>query len=379
MPWNEVSVMSLRLEFVTLASAEGANVRELCRRYGVSPKTAYKWIDRFRAGGPAALADRARRPAGSPRRTGADAERRVLELRDAHPAWGGRKLRAVLEADGAAGPPAAGTITGILRRNGRLAAAAAPSGPTVRFEHDAPDRLWQMDFKGHFETGSGRCHPLTVLDDHSRFNLGLFACPDERDGTVRGHLTALFRRYGLPERVLCDDGAPWGTAGSGQRYSAPGVWLLRLGVGTAHGRPYRPQTQGKDERFHRTLKAEVIRGVAFADPADCQRRFDPWREVYNHRRPHEALGMAVPASRYRPGARPFPEAPPAWEYGPADEVRKVGADGAISFRGRPIAVGKAFRGERVAVRPTEEDGTYGVYFGVHRVARADLRAENPSR
>jgi transposase InsO family protein len=376
MPWNEVSTVSLRLEFVTLAAADGANVRELCRRYGVSPQTAYKWIDRFRAGGAAALADRPRRPAGSPRRCPEPIEAEVLRLRDEHPAWGGRKLRGRLIALGRAAVPAASTITAVLRRHGRLAPGPAQAAAFVRFEHDAPNRLWQMDFKGHFPTASGRCHPRTVLDDHSRFALGLMACGDEQDGTVRGHLTALVRRSGLPERVLCDHGPPWGTAGSGQRYSALGVWLLRLGVAVSHGRPRHPQTQGKDERSHRTLKAEVIQGRTFADLEACQRRFDPWREVYNHERPHEALGLAVPASRYRQSGRPFPEALPVWEYGPTDAVRKVACDGTISFKGRPFDLGKAFRGEHVAVRPTTEDGVFGVYFGVHQVAQADLRVQN---
>lgn len=376
MPWNEVSTVSLRLEFVTLAAAEGANLRQLCRRYGISRQTAYKWIDRHRQGGPAALADRSRRPASCPSRCVVAVEAQVLRLRDEHPAWGGRKLRARLLALRHAGVPAASTITAVLRRHGRLAPGPAPAAAYVRFEHDAPNRLWQMDFKGHFATAAGRCHPLTVLDDHSRFALGLLACGDEQDGTVRGHLTTLFRRYGLPERVLCDNGPPWGTAGSGQRYSGLGVWLLRLGVGVGHGRAVHPQTQGKDERFHRTLKAEVLQGRSFDDLAGCQRRFDPWREVYNHQRPHEALGLAVPASRYRPSGRAFPEALPSWEYGPTDAVRKVACDGTISFKGRPVELGKAFRGEYVAVRPTVEDGLFGVYFGVHKVAQADLRVQN---
>jgi transposase InsO family protein len=375
MPWNEVSIVSLRLEFVTLAAAEGANVRELCRRYGVSPQTGYKWIARHRTGGPAALADRSRRPASSPTQCTEPIEAEVLRLRDDHPAWGGRKLRRRLRDLGHAAVPAASTITAVLRRHGRLAPATAAAA-FVRFEHDAPNRLWQMDFKGHFATATGRCHPLTVLDDHSRFALGLVACGDEQDATVRGHLTALFRRYGLPDRILCDNGPPWGTAGSGQRYSALGVWLLRLGIGVGHGRPYHPQTQGKDERFHRTLNAEVIQGLTFADLKACQCRFDPWREVYNHERPHEALGLAVPASRYRPSPRPFPETLPVWAYGPTDAVRKVACDGTISFKGQPFDLGKAFRGEHVAVRPTIADGLFGVYFGVHQVAQADLRVQN---
>ncbi len=373
MPWKDASLMSLRLEFVTLASCPGANVRELCRRYGVSPKAAYKWLARFREGGSAALADRSRRPGTSPARTPGPVEAEVLRLRDENPAWGGRKLRRRLADLGHADVPAASTITAMLRRRGRLADAPAPA-PFVRFEADAPDRLWQMDFKGHFATAAGRCHPLTVLDDHSRFALGVEACGDERDATVRGRLAALFRRYGLPDRILCDDGSPWGVAAApGRRYTALGVWLLRLGVGVGHGRPYHPQTQGKDERFHRTLKAEVLQGRTFDDLDACRRRFDPWRESYNHLRPHEALRLAVPASRYRPSGRPFPETPPEWEYGPTDAVRKVCGAGAISFKGRLHDLGKAFRGERVAVRPTVEDGVFGVHFGVHEIARIDLR------
>jgi transposase InsO family protein len=376
MPWNEVSIVSLRREFVTLAAVEGANVRELCRRYGVSPQTAYKWIARHREGGDAALADRSRRPASSPSRCAVAIEAEVLRLRDEHPAWGGRKLRARLIALGHTAVPVASTLTEVLRRHGRLDPdTAAAHAPFQRFEHDAPNRLWQMDFKGHFATAAGRCHPLTVLDDHSRFAVGLIACGDEQDRTVRGHLTTLFRRYGLPECILCDNGPPWGTVGSGQRYSALGVWLLRLGVGVHHGRPYHPQTQGKDERFHRTLKAEVIQGRTFTDLMECQHRFDPWREVYNHERPHEALDLGVPASRYRPSRRSYPEVRPVWEYGPTDAMRKVGRDGTISFKGRPIDLGKAFRGEYVAVRPTTEDGIFGVYFGVHRVAQIDLRVQ----
>jgi transposase InsO family protein len=379
MPWKDASLMSLRLEFVTMAAAEGASIRDLCRRYGISPKTAYKWIARHRAAGPDALADRSRRPAHAPGRCPEPIEAAVLRLRDDHPAWGGRKLRARLIATGPPDVPAASTITAILRRHGRLdPERSAAHAPCLRFAHEAPNRLWQMDFQGHFATAGGRCHPLTVLDDHSRFALGLIACGDERDATVRSHLAAVFRRYGLPERILCDNGAPWGTAGMGPRYTALGVWLLRLGIGVGHGRPHHPQTQGKDERFHRTLRAEVLQGRAFTDLADCQRRFDPWRAVYNHERPHEALGLAVPASRYRPSVRPFPEALPSWEYGPSDLVRKVSCDGTISFRGHPLDLGKAFRGERVAVRPTVADGVFGIYFGVHEVAQLDLRVQNPT-
>lgn len=378
MPWNEVSAMSLRLEFVALASAEGANVRDLCRRFRISPKTAYKWLARHRQGGPDALADRPRVPHSSPGKTAQEIEQTILDLRQLHPTWGGRKLRRRLLDTGHTAVPAASTITAILRRHDRLGVHAGEPRDWVRFERAAPNELWQMDFKGHFALGDGsRCHPLTVLDDHSRFALGLAACGDERDETARVRLVALFRRYGLPERILCDNGPPWGAAGTGGGHAALSVWLLRLGVGVSHGRPYHPQTQGKDERFHRTLKAEVIQGSPLRDLAACESRFERWRHVYDHERPHEALGLAVPASRYRASLREYPEVLPELEYGPGDEVRKVCSDGTISFRGRPWKVGEAFRGERVGVRPNAEDGLWSVYFGTHWVASVDFRVQNP--
>src|SRR5262249_24110405 len=158
--------------------------------------------------------------------------------------------------------------------------AGAARGCT-RFQRERPNELWQMDFKGHFATATVRCHPLTVLDDHSRYCVGLRACGDERGETVRAELIALFRRFGIPERILCDNGPPWAAAGGEAKWTALAVWLLKLGIGVSHGRALHPQTQGKDERFHRTLDVEVIQRQIWADLRACQRRFDPWRHVYN--------------------------------------------------------------------------------------------------
>jgi transposase InsO family protein len=268
--------------------------------------------------------------------------------------------------------PAASTITDILRRHDLLdPREAAKHRAGRRFAADAPNDLWQMDFKGHIALRHGRCHPLTVLDDHSRYSLAVEACGDERTGTVRGRLVALFRRYGLPWRLLADNGAPWGDAATDDTTLT--VWLLRLGITVSHGRPYHPQTQGKEERFHRTLKAELLAGETFADLAAAQAAFDRWRLSYNQERPHEALDLATPGSRYVPSPRPYPETLPAIEYGPDDAVRKVQYDGEVHFAGRVSRVSKAFRGERVAVRPTPTDGVWAVYFATHRIAQIDLR------
>jgi transposase InsO family protein len=374
MPWKESSAVSLRIEFVRLATTEGANVSQLCRRFGISRTAGYKWLERYCAKDPSSLADRSRTPHSSPGRTSAAVEATVVQLRQQNPAWGGRKLRARLKAQGHANLPAASTITAILRRHGLLGTQAGQPRDYQRFELPTPNALWQIDFKGHFALNSGRCHPLTILDDHSRYAVGLFACANEQKNTVCQHLTAVFRRFGLPERILCDNGSPWGASES--PYTELGVWLLRLGITISHGRPYHPQTQGKDERFHRTLSVEVLQGRHFADLVSCQHRFDTWREVYNTERPHEALGLDVPANRYRPSVRRFPEQLPPLEYHATDAVRTVQCDGCISFRSRYWKVGKAFIRQPVAVRPQTDDGKYQVVFGTIAIAQIDLHEQN---
>jgi transposase InsO family protein len=376
MPWKEASIVSQRLEFVTLAMAEGANIRRLCRRFRISAKTGYKWIQRFQEGGEEALQDRSRRPRSSPQRTPQSIERAVLQVRDRHPVWGARKIRARLEALGMSNLPSVSTITAILQRNGRVDPEQADKHKAWRrFEAEAPNVLWQMDFKGHFQVAEVRCHPLTVLDDHSRYLLGVYACGDERWRTVQGHLTSVFHRYGLPERMLVDNGPPWGSDEIHQ-HTPLTVWLMQLGIDVSHSRPYHPQTLGKCERFHRTLKAEAIGKRIFHNLNHCQQHFDDWQHVYNFHRPHEALGMAIPAIRYRESTREFPNRLPPIEYGPGDEVRKVQVKGVISFRNREFKVGGAFRGHHVALRPTVTEGLFDVFFLHHKIAQIDLNSHN---
>jgi transposase InsO family protein len=205
------------------------------------------------------------------------------------------------------GVPAASTIGAILQRCGRIAPEESEKHRAYKsFEADEPNELWQIDFKGHFPLRlGGRCYPLTVLDDHSRFLLGLRACADQRSQSVEAALTMILRCYGLPKKMIFDNGSPWGS-GALRPYTALGVWLLRLGIKVSHSRPYHPQTLGKDERLHRTLKAEVLR-EELADQASAQRAFDAFRERYNHYRPHESLGQKPPVTRYRPSEREYPE------------------------------------------------------------------------
>jgi len=372
MPWKEVSIMSQRLEFVSLATAENANIRHLCRCFGISPNTAYKWLDRFQSAGANGLEDRSRRPHHSPLRTPTEMEETVTKLRAKHPAWGGLKLERRLLDLGHTGVPRPSTITAILQRHQLLdPKESAKHQAFRRFERAVPNELWQMDFKGEFKLPHGRCYPLTILDDHSRFAVALQACPRNNKKITQTALIQVFRRYGLPQWITCDNGSPWGSGGRSY-YTALGVWLLRLGIGISHSRPHHPQTQGKDERFHRTLEAEVLRYQLGTTLADWQGHFDQWRVVYNTERPHEALSLAVPASRYQPSQRRYPEQLPAIEYGPADIVRKVRHYGHIKYAGREYHVGSAFYGLHVALRHTTTDGLFDVFFCHHKIGTLDL-------
>jgi len=370
MSWRECSAMSQRSEFIAFARLPGANVSVLCRRFEISRKTGYKWLKRFELD--TDVRDRNRRPQVSPWRTPPEIEAKVLAERARHPFYGGRKIRSRLTKDPEVmRPPAASTITAILKRNGLLSPERRLKRDWQRFEEDEPNGLWQMDFKGHFPTSQGRCHPLTVLDDHSRFCICLDACANELGSTVRDRLSLAFQRYGLPERMLMDNGPPWGASGQAvhTRFSA---WLIRLGIIVSHGRPLHPQTQGKDERFHRTLKLEVIsqRPVWHSNP-DVQVAFDAWRPEYNFERPHDALGLEPPASRYAPSPRPFPVVLPAVDYDLDFEVRRVKENGSIKLHGAYYFVGKAFSGEPVGLRQVSE-AVRDVYYRHQRIVRLDL-------
>jgi transposase InsO family protein len=372
MPWFEVTAMLQKKEFVRLARCEEANVSELCRRFRISRKTGYKWLGRESEGGEDWARDRSRRPNTSPMRTSDALEDAVLAVRAEREPWGGRKIRKRLGMLGHVGLPTASTITAILRRHGKISPlASAAHDPLRRFERSTPNELWQMDFKGAIATLAGACHPLTVVDDHSRYALCVAACANERAASVREALEIAFRRYGLPGRMLMDNGPCWGRIES--RYSLLGKWLIRLGIAISHGRPYHPQTQGKNERFNRTLKAEGIGARTFGDLCDCQRAFDRFRHIYNHERPHDALGLETPASRYRLSPVPYPETLPPLEYLPDDTIRRVGPAGYVSYRKDRYQVGRAFTGEPVALRATDRDAVLAVYYGHHQVAVVDLR------
>lgn len=370
MSWKEVSIVSQREHFFDLAQQGQMNMTELCKLFGISRKTGYKWFNRGVIGGSGCFQDKARRPIKSPSRTPLLMERKVIKLRNKYKDWGARKLKKILENSGEKRVPSASTITQILKRNGLLEDNNESSKALIRFEHEYPNDLWQMDFKGHFQIARGRCHPLTVLDDHSRFNILLKACPNETRKEVEHALTSAFERYGLPQRMTMDNGSPWGHKAKG--FTKLTVWLLDLGIRVSHSRPYHPQTQGKDERFHRTFKKEVLSRQDFSSIKECQKAFEEWTKIYNFVRPHEALKLEVPASRYRVSQRRYDDVDATYCYDDEDILRKVNPAGSISYKNQKLFLGEAFAGRPVAIKRTLKPKEFQVYYRHQIIAKMIL-------
>ena len=374
MPWKEVKKMSSKREFVEQAIKSGVNLSELCKRYGISRPTGYQLLKRYKSHGIIGLKERSKRPKNSPTKTKESMEQLILSVRDEHFSWGCRKIYHYLLKQGVTGLPHPNTITDILRRHDRLYdwRQTEPKKPYKRFERAHPNELWQMDFKGHFPLNKQRCHPLTILDDHSRFSIVLEACSNEQLETVRQCLIKVFRRYGLPDQINVDNGPPWGSAGY-RGYTQLSVWLMRLGIFVSYSKPHHPETNGKDERFHRTLKQEVLNRYSLGTLDEAQRCFDKWRDEYNMERPHEGLGYEVPLSRYYPSEKPYLEQLPEIEYFDTDIVKQVRpSNGVINFSGVSIFIGYAFKGEQIAIRETEESGVYNIFYCQNKIKKIDM-------
>jgi transposase InsO family protein len=358
-----------------LASKSGSNMSDLCHRFNITRRTGYKWLQRYHEKGLLGLIDKSRRPDHFPNQTLEEIDQYVVGLRKSDPEWGAKKLHKILYRHQELGKytystvPCKNTITKILKRNGLISPnRSKQSEGFERFEYDYPNELWQMDYKGYFRLLNKEiCHPLTITDDHSRYNICLDACKNQQEITVKQALINVFRRYGLPYKILADNGSPWGTTGNDsvdglRSYSALEKWLIQLNIKLIHGRPYHPQTQGKEERFHRTLKQELIDYEQFRNLEHCQERFNKWRDKYNCIRPHEAINFKTPAELYSPSNKYYPERIIPYEYKITDIKRKVCDKGLISFKNKEIKVGKAFRNEYVALRESQMENTFEIYF-----------------
>jgi len=374
MPFENKTVIMQRIEFISLAQMPKTNMSLLCKRFGITRRTGYKWLKKYQMYGVVGLLDESRRPKQCNNKTPEDIEEYVAQMRKKDH-WGSKKIYKIICNEQAAGVypyvhiPSKNTITSILRRKGLINEESSERAKHwVRFEHENPNDLWQMDFKGYFiMEDKNQCHPLTILDDHSRFNIGLFACGNETTLTVKEKLILVFRKYGLPGRILADNGNPWGTGyqmtqDDTRAFTQLEKWMITMNIIVKHGKPYHPQTQGKEERFHRTLKSELLAYERFYNLNHTQKGFDKWREKYNCLRPHESLDQNTPASRYKPSERSYPEKTKPPEYDLSDYKRKVDEKGIISFKGREYKIGKAFYSETIALRPDIQDGVFNAYF-----------------
>ena len=354
MPWKETDVSEQRRCFVVEALGGSESISSLCRRYGVSRKTGYKWLQRYReVGDLSLLAERSRRPRFSPRKTPDWLEERVLAIR-AWDGWGGRKIAYQLRQEGFS--VARSTVDRILKRRGAVQPRRPESQPAVqRFERARPNELSQMDFKGYYRLSTGRrCYPLSILDDHSRFAQGLYALPSEHGRPVQECLTECWKRYGVPQALLCDHGQPWWGTSNGHGLTRLSVFAIRQGIVLIYGRVRHPQTQGKVERFHRTLHQALSQRSLPKTLPGFQTALDEFRQRYNEKRPHEAIGDRPPAEAYRPSRQRYDPDPPPWQYPEGAEVRTVRGNGCLHLERRDWFVCQALEGRRVRCQRFED-------------------------
>jgi len=377
-PWSVPDVMSIRLEFVAEAFGRRRSFNALCKQYGISEKTGYKWLARFRAFGPEALADSSHQPHSCPHETPVRQRELLAALRRSHPTWGARKLRTVLSLEYPELPwPAASTITTLLHREGLIQARrrrrrpGSPGGTRGPVAAAAPNALWTIDYKGHFRTQDGQwCYPLTIVDAASRF---LLACVAHRRPSTAGTVGALrqcFRQYGRPDAILSDNGPPFGAAQAPRGLSRISLWIRTLDIAPHFIVPGHPEHNGRHERLHRTLKAEATKPAA-ASLRQQQHRFNHFRTEYNTLRPHEALGQRPPAQVYHPSARIFHPHPAPLAYPAHFHQRRVTSSGLIWWHHEDIYVSQTLAGYTIGLDPTCPTH-WDVYFADYLIGTVDL-------
>lgn len=371
--WDARDIMLLRIEFVLFVSQDGANIRFFCRRFGILFVIGYKWFQRWVQEGVVGFQDRSRISYYFSNRLFDDITVLLRMVYDRYERWGVRKIKRWFEDQGYI-MFVFSIVYNLMVRYGLLSGVLSGIFVTGRFEYDASNRFWQMDFKGYFFFGGGRCYSFILLDDYFRFFLCLAYCIDERREIVQQQLVSVFERYGLSDRMIMDNGLSWGDIIG--IWTALELWLMRLGIRVGYFRFYYSQTQGKLERFYRSLKAEVLQGKWFVDSGELQRVFDYWRTVYNFERSYEALDMAVSGSRYQSLARQYSGNITFSEYDEGVMVRKVDISGKLSVKGVSLSVGKAFRGERVGLKEMQEDGSYEVWWYSTKVGVIDLKKKS---
>lgn len=368
MPWRTKSVMDERVEFVLRARDGEETLAVLCREYGISRPTGYLWLQRYReVGSVNGLAEHSRRPLQSPRRTAAVIATAVLAVRD-EKGWGGPKIAKVLARRGLAVAPA--TAQRILKRAGRVVKPEVNKTWT-RFAREQCNELAQMDFKGEYTLPAEKCYPLSLLDDCSRYLHGLWPLNSTGGAGVKQSLEGQFREHGVPLSILVDHGTPWFSTTNAHGLTWVSVWLLKQGVVLRYSGVGHPQTQGKVERFHQTLKGRTKHRGAPTTMGEWERWAQEFRQEYNYERPHEALGMKTPGEVYQAvNLRIYQEQPRAWEY-TGGMVKRLNTQGLLYYRQQTYFVSEALATEYVRV--DELDGKLLVTFRHMTVREIEVR------
>jgi transposase InsO family protein len=347
MPWARTDVGEQRVKFVVRAVSGKERMAALCQEFGISRPTGYRWRRRFElAGSVTAVVERSRRPGSSPWQTAPAKEERVVALRQEY-GWGAKKIAVLLQEEGTA--LTVTTINRILKRRGLVDRKDAQVPALERFERAAPNELWQMDGKGEYRASDGKCYPLSIVDDHSRYAVGLYGLLAFTCERVYPCLVRTFERYGVPEAMLMDHGSVWWGSMNGHGLTWLSVRLIEQGIQLHYGRVHHPQTQGKVERFNRTLDEALRHRGKPQQLAEWPRALEEIRERYNQKRPHEALGMQRPAERYRASGRAYQAEPREWEYPSGSEVRRLNPAGCLYWEGAHWFVCEALAGRRVRV------------------------------
>lgn len=373
MTWKNVLLMEERVKFVVLAERDQQCFSSLCKDFGISRKTGYKWKRRKREKGLEGLKEMSRRPLNNKRSISETLIKLILSLKKKHPNWGPKKLWILLYRDcGITDRPHINTIANILRRHGlstrkKRRSKLVRSPPTVHSEAGHPNHIWGVDFKGWFNLGNGeRCDPLTVSDLYCRMILCCKAMRNQQWKPVRKAFIQLFRRYGLPDIIHVDNGVPFGSVGA-QGLSKLSIWWISLGIDVEYSRPGKPQDNGCHERMHKTLKAESIKPPSPNIRAQ-QRRFDRWRKEFNEVRPHESLDQRSPSALYHVSSKRYCSSDTKVEYSPLHEKVLVRENGSIQHDKQSYYIGEAFAGVHVGLLKKNKSTTE-VYYANIRLGR----------
>lgn len=372
MPWKEKRLETMREEFVKRVLSHEKSKSALCREYGISRPTGDKWIARYLAG--ENLDDLSRAPKTHPNRTDPETEKKIVEYREKYPAIGALKMRKIMENEQHGDLPSARTFNSIFKRNGLISKEASEAAtPYQRFEKSYPNEMLQADFKGHFLMKDGkRCHPLNIIDDYSRFSLCCAPLLSETFDDVYAQFERVFKEYGMPFSLLCDNGNPWGTPQS-TGFSRFEVKLMELGILVLHGRIRHPQTQGKQERFNGSFTRECLKLNTFENQVDAARKFEEYRIFYNTKRPHQALDMLVPEKIYQPSPLKYPEKTEDWEYPQECTVHSVKSSGYITIKGQGYFLSEAFGDKEIAFRESAKGSNFiNLYFRQFQIGQIDI-------